>query len=329
MNRHLDWHRAFEHPVTTGITITVIALLMISPFVILRLMRAGKIDAQKADELKKRTTTWLVLAVVIIAPILAGALPTIIAVVVMSLACFREYARATGLHRDKSISLVVILCTLALSFAALDHWYNFFMALAPLSVCFIAAISVLRDDPTGYIQRTALGIFAFMFFGYGFAHVAFLTNDPNYRPILLMLLLTVGLNDIFAYISGHLFGKTKLAPKTSPNKTLEGAVGALLLTSLLVVALGKLVFHNTALDQWHLLLTLGLIVGCVGQLGDLMLSAIKRDLGVKDLGTALPGHGGLLDRFDSLVLVAPVVFHFYHYYVGVAANVPTRYFTAG
>ena len=98
---------------------------------------------------------------------------------------------------------------------------------------------------------------------------------------------------------------------------------------MLVMGLGKLIFEGTNLDQWNLLLTLGLIIGGVGQIGDLMLSSIKRDIGIKDFGTAIPGHGGVLDRFDSLVLVTPAVFHFINYYNGIALDQPARIFTGG
>ena len=77
----------------------------------------------------------------------------------------------------------------------------------------------------GDTERVALGVFGFMFFGYGLGYLSYMTNDPNYRPIMLMIFLTTELNDVFAYVTGHLFGKRKMAPLTSPNKTMGGAVG--------------------------------------------------------------------------------------------------------
>ena len=224
---------------------------------------------------------------------------------------------------------LVVIGILFANFAALDNWYNFYSALAPLTVSVIAAGAILRDQPKGYIQRVGLGVFGFMFFGYSLAFLSLMANDGNYRPIILMLFLTTELNDIFAFICGNLFGKSKLAPQTSHKKTMGGAVGAIVLTTMLVMGLGKLIFEGTNLDQWNLLLTLGLIIGGVGQIGDLMLSSIKRDIGIKDFGTAIPGHGGVLDRFDSLVLVTPAVFHFINYYNGIALDQPARIFTGG
>ncbi len=124
-------------------------------------------------------------------------------------------------------------------------------------------------------------------------------------------------------------GRRKLAPNTSPNKTVGGAVGAIVLTSTLVIALGHFVFQGTELDRPVRLATLGLLVSVVGQLGDLMLSSVKRDLGLKDISNLIPGHGGLLDRFDSLILVAPAAFHYIGYLNGIGLKQPERIITGG
>jgi phosphatidate cytidylyltransferase len=118
-------------------------------------------------------------------------------------------------------------------------------------------------------------------------------------------------------------------PNTSPNKTVGGAFGAIILTTPLVAVIGHFIWTNTALDNPICLIGLGIIVSIVGQFGDLMLSAIKRDLGLKDTAKLIPGHGGLLDRFDSLILVAPAVFHYVNYFVGFGAGQPQRIFSGG
>jgi len=156
-----------------------------------------------------------------------------------------------------------------------------------------------------------------------------MANDWNYRPMLLLILCSVELNDIFAYICGHLFGHRKFVPNTSPNKTVGGALGALVLTTPLVAVIAHFIWRDTALDSAIRLIGLGIIISIVGQFGDLMLSSIKRDLGLKDTARLIPGHGGVLDRFDSLILVAPAVFHYVNYFVGFAAGQPERIFTGG
>jgi phosphatidate cytidylyltransferase len=221
----------------------------------------------------------------------------------------------------------VVAGILLINFAALDDWYNFFMALFPLTVVGLAVISLPRDRPAGYIERTGLAVFAFTLFGAGLAHLGFMGNDPNYRPLVLLLLTGVAINDVFAFTAGKLLGGPKLLPATSPNKTISGALGALIGTAPLVALIAWPIFKDTPLDRWYLLLGLGAIVSLAGQAGDLMLSSIKRDLGIKDMGATIPGHGGLLDRFNSLLLVAPATFHYVNYYVGFGLSEPTRLYT--
>jgi len=190
-------------------------------------------------------------------------------------------------------------------------------------------VAILRDEPHGYIQRVGLGVVSVLLFGHCLGHLGYMANDADFRPIIMLIILTVELNDVFAYITGKLFGRRKIAPHTSPNKTLGGALGALILTTVLVSTVGHHVFRSSAVDTPMKLIGLGLIVSIAGQFGDLMLSSIKRDIGIKDMGATIPGHGGLLDRFDSLLLVAPAVFHYVGYLRGFGLDQPTRIFSLG
>jgi phosphatidate cytidylyltransferase len=216
-------------------------------------------------------------------------------------------------------------------FAAADHWYGLFVAAWPLAIALIAVVALLADEPRGYIQRVALAIFSFSLFGMSLGHLAYMANDVLFRPMLMWLLLCVELNDVFAYICGKLFGRRKLAPNTSPNKTIGGAVGALALTTLLAASLGHFVFRDTEVDHPMHLVALGVLISVLGQCGDLVLSSVKRDLGIKDMAATIPGHGGLLDRFDSLLLVAPAVFHYVGYFKtnGIGLDQLARIITGG
>jgi phosphatidate cytidylyltransferase len=319
----------FDSPVVATLTVGVAGLLVATPIVIAGLARAGKIDPALRVELQRRYYSWLILAPLMIVPVLLGAFYTIVAVAVLSLLCYRELARATGLFREKLISLLVVVGIVLVNLAALDNWYDLFVALWPLTVGCIAAAAILADRPKGYIQRVALGVLSFMLLGACLGHLSFLANDPNYRAILFWIVMSVELNDVFAYVSGKSFGHRKLAPHTSPNKTIGGALGALVLTSLFAAAVGHFVFRGTQLDRARHLLVMGLLISVVGQLGDLLISSIKRDLDIKDMGQTFPGHGGLLDRFDSLILVAPALFHYIGYYLGVGLPAEHRLFTGG
>lgn len=326
-SRLFGYRHAFDHPLTLWICVAVGVLLVLAPLVIHFITRLGSVEEKTRTELFHRWSSWVILAILIFVPVLLGAAWTIGAVTVLSLLCFSEYARATGLFRERLITGVVVLGILAVMFSALDHWYDFFMALAPLAIGTIAVAGVLTDHPKGYVQRVALGVFGFMLFGSALGHLAYFSNDKLFRPLILFLVLTVELNDVFGYVIGKPLGKRKLAPHTSPGKTVAGAVGAVVCTTLIVIWLGKLLFQGTALDSFGHLVLLGIIISTVGQLGDLMLSSIKRDLGLKDMGSTIPGHGGVLDRFDSLILASPAVFHYIGYYRGIGLDQPARIFT--
>ena len=320
---------AFENSITLVVAIVVAGLLILTPAIIWILARTGRIDAKLRSELVLRYRSWLVLTPLIVVPILLGAAWTILGIGILSLLCYREFAQATGLFREKAISLVVALGICAVTFTELDHWYRLFVALVPFVVGLIAMIAILQDQPKGYIQRVSLGVLAFLLFGSFLGHLGYLANDRNYRPVLLLIFLSVELNDVFAYLVGKSLGNRKLAPNTSPKKTVAGSVGAIVLTTALVLGLGSLVFRGTVLASPYHLLSLGALISTLGQFGDLMLSSIKRDLGIKDMAETIPGHGGLLDRFDSVLLVAPAVFHYINYFLGVGADQATNIFTSG
>jgi phosphatidate cytidylyltransferase len=317
------------HPVTFWIVTAIVAVMLLAPATFAALAAAGKLSPELRSDLWTRYRSWLILAPLMILPLLLGRLPAIIGVGLLGLLCYNEFARATGLFRHRLISAVVALGILLITFASADRWYGFFVALPSLTVSLIVIIALIADAPKGYIQRVALGIFAFLMFGVCLGHYGYFANDRVGTPLLLAIILCVELNDVFAYCTGKLFGRRKLAPATSPNKTLGGALGALVLTSALFASIAHFIFRGTTLDHPLHLATLGLLLSLTGQWGDLVLSSIKRDLGLKDMGATIPGHGGLLDRFDSLLFVGPALFHYIGYFLGVGLDQPARVFSGG
>lgn len=328
--RLFGYRHAFDEPVTIWICIAIVALVIVSGVALKLLFKAGTMSEETYIDAIGRWRSWVWITLCVLVPVLLGALFTIAAVTLLSLGCYREFARATGVFRHYTISVAVVAGVLLVNFAVLDHYDRLFFASAPLTVALIAVITLPQDQPRGYIQRVALGCFGFLLFGFSLAYIGNITSTSAYRPILLLMLLAVSLNDIFAYCVGRALGRRRLLPSTSPGKTLGGALGALVLTTLLVMAFGHFVFQGTRLDQWQRLLLLGGLISVLGQLGDLVLSSIKRDIGIKDIGVTIPGHGGLLDRFDSLVLVPPAVYHFLSLILGpLGGGEPARVFTGG
>jgi len=321
------YHHALDTAFVRGFLLAVAIVLVVVPLLLWLLQLAGKTGPERQKELWARYRSWLVFIPLMVGPVLLGAGWTMAAICLMSLLCYREFARATGMFREPSISALVVLGILAINFAVADHWYGLFVATTPLLISILAAVAICSDRPKGYIQRVALGVFAFLLFGVCFGHLAYFANDTNFRPMLLWLVLCVELNDVFAYIVGKTLGNKKLCPNTSPNKTIAGAVGALVLTTALAASLGAIVFAGMAVASPLKLVTLGLIVSVAGQLGDLTLSSIKRDLGIKDWAATFPGHGGLLDRFNSLLFAAPAVFHYVGYFQGIGVDQVPRVIT--
>lgn len=320
------WSNAFDHPATIWLVAIILGALGLAVASVVVLQATGLLRPALRRELRLRILSWGAIILALGLPVMAGALWTVLAVAILALACYREYARATGLFRERTVSAVTVLGIVVIHLAALDHWYGFFVALMPLGVIVIAAISIPLDRPSGYVQRVGLGVLGFLLFGSALGHLAYIANDWDYRPIVLLILVCVGLNDVFAFTVGKLLGGPKLLPKTSPNKTVAGALGALVLTTLVTALLAGLVFQGTAMEAWYLRIGLGLIVAVLGQFGDLMLSSIKRDIGIKDMGAVIPGHGGMLDRCNSLLLVAPAVFHYVGYINGFGLDQAKRLF---
>ena len=311
----------------------IVAVLAIAfaaaPLAYLALNRAGRLAPSLKADLRTRYFSWLAMVPVIVLPILLGAAAAILAIAVLSLLCYREFARATGLFREKVMSIAVVLGIVAVTFTVADHWYPMFVALPPIVLAILTAVATSLDRPAGYIQRVALSVFAFLLFGVCLGHLGYLANDTRFRSLILLLIFSVQLNDVFAYAVGKSLGGPKLVPHTSPNKTISGSVGAVVLTTLLVFGLTGLLFREGPMSGVVQRLALGILISIAGQLGDLSLSAIKRDVGVKDTGALIPGHGGVLDRANSLLLSAPTVFHYVNYVVGVGADQAARILSGG
>lgn len=192
-------------------------------------------------------------------------------------------------------------------------WYGLYMALPVYVIAMLLTIPVLRNRAKGQLQLVSLSIVGFVYLGWMFGHLGFLANSEHAMGYLLYLIFAVELNDIAAFACGKLFGKRPLRSEISPNKTLGGSLGALAFSMALPWLLHFSFPHFATLE---LVLT-GLIVGVGGQLGDLAISFIMRDLGVKDMGALIPGHGGVLDSVDSLIFVAPLFFHMVRRFHGI------------
>lgn len=300
---------AFDDPLVRLLGYIVGGLLVVAFGAIVALHAAKITGAERHKQLMARTLSWTWLAAFIAGPVFLGRAATIAAVLVLSMLCYRDFARATGVFRIRPLSAVVALGMVLLAAAAVDQWHRLYFAATPLVIVMLCIITLPADKPGGYLQRVGLSAFGFLLFGTCLGYLSLLTEAPRYRATILFVVLAVALSDVLAYIVGSTLKGPKLLEHTSPGKTISGSAGSLVLTTAIVMVLGRSLFEGTRLGEWEWLLVLGVAVSSLAQLGDLVLSSIKRDIGIKDYAQSIPGHGGVLDRFDSLVLVPPVVYH--------------------
>jgi phosphatidate cytidylyltransferase len=264
---------------------------------------------------------WLVMIPLIAASLFAGRAVAICFFAVIAIVAFTEYARATGLHHDLTMTFTSLAGIVAIAVVAIASdpatgapgRFGLFMAVPVLVSSALMFASILRNRPEGQLKAVALALFGFLYIGWMFGHLAFLANARNAYGYLFYLIFAVELNDVAAFTCGKLFGRRPLCANVSPRKTREGALGAVLISALFPLAVRFALPDFSALDC----VVAGLIVGVGGQVGDLSISVIKRDIGVKDMGKLIRGHGGMLDRIDSLLYTAPLFFHFARYTHGL------------
>jgi phosphatidate cytidylyltransferase len=256
----------------------------------------------------KTYRSWLWMAPLAALVIFAGRAPFIIGVTVLAILAFKEFAIVSGLVRDRWMTGVVCAGIVMVGIAALTR-----TSLAGVAVSVLALIlflPILRNSALGAVQRMSLGMVAFLYLGWMFGHLGSLANATNAYGYFCYLIFATEVNDVSGFTFGKIFGRHPLRSEISPRKTWEGALGALAISMALPWLLR---FSFPFFGPWQLLLA-GLIVGIGAPLGDLAISVIKRDLGAKDWGATIPGHGGILDRIDSLIFVAPLFMQMAGYY---------------
>jgi len=195
-------------------------------------------------------------------------------------------------------------------------WYGMFIIFIPIYMfLFIPMRMVLKGEVDGFIKAAGIIQWSVMLSVFSLSHIAYLlvlpvqNNLAGGAGLVLYLLFMTQLNDVSQYVWGKLFGKHKIIAKVSPNKTVEGFVGSLVTITLVSSVLAP---YLTPLNMMEGIVA-GLIISSAGFIGDVVISSVKRDLKIKDSGSMIPGHGGVLDRMDSLLYTAPLFFHYIYY----------------
>jgi len=256
--------------------------------------------------------TWLVMLPVVLVALWLGTWAWALLITLLSIYGFKEFARATGLYRERLFVLAVYLAMIAANVLAYVGRFGLFTVVPMWGVALLTLIPILRNKTEGMLQSFALSVLGVVYFGWFLAHLTYLATWEGGLGLVLYVVLATQLNDVIAFLFGKLLGRRHWTA-LSPNKTVEGSLGALVFGIVFAFINWQLAFPQL---PWWMVLGLGVIVGAGGQIGDLTLANFKRNVGIKDFGNLLPGHGGILDRLNSLTLVAPVAFHFVRFFFG-------------
>lgn len=270
------------------------------------------------DNLVSRINAWWVMVIAIGLAFIFGKRGVHVLFFLISFYALREFLSLAYTRRsDHNAMAAAFFIALPVQYFLIwIEWYGLYSIFIPVYAFLILPIlSALAADTKRFLERTAKVQWGLMICVYCISHVpALLTlNIPGYegRHLLLIafLVLVVQGSDVLQYIWGKLAGKRKVAPELSPSKTWEGLIGGVLSAT----ALGAALSWITPFNPWQAAL-IAFTICVMGFFGGLVMSAIKRDRGVKDWGTMIEGHGGMLDRLDSVIFAAPIFFHVIRYW---------------
>ncbi len=273
---------------------------------------------QDFSELVKRIKSWWAMVTIFT---LAMALSRNVSLGFFGLISFlalKEYFSIIPTRRaDRRVLFWAYLAIPLQYYWVAEEWYGMFIIFVPVYMfLYLPMRMVLIGETKNFLQAAGTLHWGLMMLIFSISHVAYLLVLPAKEGfaaggpgLVLYLVFLTQFNDVSQYIWGKLLGKTRIIPKVSPNKTRAGLIGGVLTTTILAVLLAPLL---TPLSL-QMAVAAGLLISIAGFIGDVTISALKRDLGVKDSGSLLPGHGGVLDRVDSLTYTAPLFFHFIYY----------------
>ncbi|MCL2162499.1 MAG: phosphatidate cytidylyltransferase [Betaproteobacteria bacterium] len=285
---------------------------------LLRMCLAGGRTNPVIANLNARINAWWVMVLILALAFWAGNTAVILLFAFISLQALREYISVTYTRRgDYRALLWCFFFFLPLQYWLIGtDWYGLFSILIPVYAFLLLPISsTLGADTTRFLERAAKVQWGLMICVYCLSHVPALLVlkidgfAGRNLQLIVFLLLTVQSSDVFQYVWGKLLGRRKLAPEISPSKTLEGLIGGVLTST----AVGTALWWITPFTWWQAAL-IALTISMLGFFGGFVLSAIKRDRRIKDWGHMIEGHGGMLDRVDSVSFSAPIFFHIVRYW---------------
>lgn len=297
--------------------VIVVSILVVASVVTALLVRFNR--QTDWTELTARIRSWWIMIAVFFAAVLIHPLLTALSFALLSFWALKEYMTLLPKRMaDHKALVLTFLVAIPVQYAIVAvGWYEMFVLWIPLYMFLILpAVLVARGETRGFVASASQIQWGLMAFVFGVSHLPMLLHLPKGdiqgatgSSLLLFLVFIVEACDVCQYLWGKATGRHRILPTVSPNKTWEGLIGGVLTVSILSLGLRFL----TPFSPWQVVAITALTT-VTGFFGDVVMSAVKRDFGVKDFGTLLPGHGGALDRVDSLVWAAPVFLHLTRYY---------------
>jgi phosphatidate cytidylyltransferase len=307
-----------ETGLLVGGVIGVLLLASVTGWILAR--RTGNAEYRSTiANLNARTRAWWIMVAIFLLAMLSGGIGSVVLFGLMSFLALREFVTMTPTKRgDHGTLLWVFFVITPLQYVLVaTSWYGLFSIFVPVyAFLFVPLRSVLSGDCDRFLERTATIQWALMVCVYCVSHAPALMTlrIPGFEgengKLLFYFVLIVQASDVLQYIWGKILGRHKIAPTISPSKTWEGFLGGVATATLLGTAL----WWATPFMPWQAT-GMSLVITLMGFVGGLVMSAIKRDRGVKDYGTLIEGHGGVMDRIDSLCFSAPVFFHLTRYFL--------------
>jgi len=291
-------------------------LVVASAWVMMLRWRAPEKDR---TELVQRIRSWWLIVSIFTLVIIMSRNVSVAFFAFVSFLALKEYLSIVPTRRaDRRVLFWAYLSIPVQYYWVAQAWYGMFIIFIPVYVFLLLPMGMVIIGETKEFLRAAgtlhWGIMTMVF---GISHIAYLlvlpeANNPSAggAGLVLFLVFLTEFNDVAQYVWGKMLGRKKIIPKVSPNKTWEGFLGGMGTTTLLAVLLAEWLTPMT----WMVAIAAGLLISTAGFIGDVTISALKRDIGLKGSGSILPGHGGILDRIDSLTYTAPLFFHFIYYF---------------
>lgn len=268
-------------------------------------------------ELKARMYSWWIIIGFFIVGAMLHTTAAMFFFGFLSYLALKEYfALIPSRQTDRRVMFYAYLSIIPQYYFTSIGWYGMFIIWIPVFLfLFLPFRQVLTGETRGFLENTSRVQWGLMMFVFGISHLAYMIalkplpgEHTGGTELVLYLVFLTELNDVLQYVWGKSIGRKKIIPKVSPNKTVEGFLGAF--ASIVVLAV---LFSFLTPFTWIEAAIAGVIISGGGFVGDVVISMVKRDMGVKDASNLLPGHGGILDRIDSLTYTAPLFFHYVYY----------------